>query len=166
MCFFLAGNRSVDVATKPTHAPPRPSLGIWVCGATFLFLMVSVFTVLTNSLGMNLLGYPRLSLNPEKIELGEVEANTTVSVAVAVRNVGAGKLELNAVKGSCDACIRVKSWPTDGIPEAETREVLLEIDTGNAHGIIQKQVVFLSNDWSGKPYVLKCSWNAITKKNE
>jgi hypothetical protein len=60
----------------------------------------------------------------------------------------------------------VKSWPKEEIAPGIKRQVLLEIDTGDTPGVIQKQIVFLSNDWSGRPYILKCFWKSTATDDQ
>ena len=133
-------------------------LGPIVCGAAFLFLLYAATTVVNQFWTLNLFRKPVLSVQPSEIELGSVDANRKIQCSVSISNVGGGRLLLKDVKGSCDACIRIQSWPREGLESGQKAEISVEIDTGSTSGTNRKQLVIISNDWSGKPKPVKCSW--------
>jgi len=127
-----------------------------------LFCAVSAVRFLARSQGLNLFGAPALAVDPQQIDLGEVEPNSIVPVTVQVMNHGGGDLLISQVKGSCDACIRILSYPQKPITVGHPQQIRFEIDTGSTTGSIVKQAVIQSNDWTTKPLVLKFQWTIVS----
>ena len=137
--------------------------GVAVFGMAILFLVFAAVRFGARSQGVNLFRQPALVVEPKSIELGEVPPDTTIPVSVRVTNGGGGQLLITAVKGSCDACIQVVSYPEKPIGAGESSQIHLEIDTRGTSGIIQKQALIQCNDWTGKPQRLRIQW-AIRNK--
>ncbi len=85
---------------KGARQTPRSSLPLYLIGGALVLIIVGVFVLLRGSgptRAIEVTGQPKLAVNQEKIDLGKVPLNKTVSVAFELSNVGDKPLDLQGI---------------------------------------------------------------------
>jgi hypothetical protein len=85
---------------KGARQTPRSSLPFYLIGGALLLIIVGVFALLRGSgpsKAIEVTGQPKLAVNQDKIDLGKVPLNKTVSVSFELSNVGDKPLELQGI---------------------------------------------------------------------
>jgi len=129
--------------------------------ASFLFFSWTVLNAVDRLTGANLFREPVLQLDLTRIDLGTVMPNSVVPCVLNVRNGGGGKLVISAVRGTCDACIRVRSWPMEPLQPNEQSKITFDVSTNANEGAVERRVLIVSNDWGSPSRVVKCSWTIM-----
>ncbi len=123
-----------------------------------IFALFSAVHFASRLLGVNIYMQPVIRLAPERVDIGAINPGHTANVSVTVQNIGSGRLRLTTVKGSCDACIAVTSFPKTPIYSGESAKIQFQITAGDNFGRMQKHAMIWSNDWTELPCRLSFQW--------
>ena len=92
--------RKVYGTKKGAAQKSKRSLPLYLVGGALVLIIVGVFVLLRgsgSSKAIEVTGKPKLAVDTEKIDLGKVLLNKTVSVAFELSNVGDEPLQLQGI---------------------------------------------------------------------
>lgn len=105
---------------------------------------------------------PKLKLDKNQYDFGNVEEGKLVEVKIGLKNTGKGVLEIQDVKTSCGCTAALVS--SKKLNPGQNGNIRIELDTANREGIFTRTVTIYSNDPNGPNQVITLTANILKRK--
>lgn len=105
---------------------------------------------------------PKLRLDKNQYDFGNVEEGKLVEVKIGLKNDGKGLLEIQDVKTSCGCTAALVS--SKKLNPGEGGNIRIELDTANREGQLTRTVTIYSNDPNGPNQVITLTANILKRK--
>ena len=117
---------------------------------------------LTTDGNINKILMPKIALDRDSFDFGEIKQHESVIAEFILKNVGNAPLIIRSVKASCGCT--VIDWPNDPIMEGDDTIIKVTFNSGERRGFQSKTVSLITNDVPSIK-VLKITGTVLVTKN-
>tara|TARA_B100001778_G_C18249298_1_gene477026 strand:- start:170 stop:622 length:453 start_codon:yes stop_codon:yes gene_type:complete len=117
---------------------------------------------ITTDRSINKIFMPKLELNRDSFDFGEIKQNESVIVEFILKNVGNAPLIIRSVKASCGCT--VIDWPSEPIMDGDDTIIKVTFNSGERRGAQTKTVSLITNAVPSIK-VLKITGTVLVTKN-
>ena len=118
---------------------------------------------LTTDSNINKILMPKIALDRDSFDFGEIKQHESVIAEFILKNVGNAPLIIRSVKASCGCT--VIDWPNDPIMEGDDTIIKVTFNSGERRGFQSKTVSLITNDVPSVK-VLKITGTVLVTKNK